>query len=201
MEFDGFLFTEHFEPIPELFQSTETGRPFERCSMCDQYLLDEDASSYVVEKAFRSYRGYEARETVFEYALCFDCQLKLKAEFSRESMERIQDYFKERVDVAARREMLIEEAPDGLELDPWVSRCIVTGEPVSEMEEYQVFCECDGPYMLYGYSPYSLGGAAVDEIVQLLSAKTLDELNGFADDVLGLPPELAELFTRRVVLL
>ena len=200
MESDGYLYTEHFEPVPEIFRSTETGEPFERCAMCDRYLLDHD-TSYVVEKAFRSYRGYKARETVFEYALCYDCREELTSEFSRESMERIQNYFAERVDMVARRQKLIEDAPEGLELDPWVSRCIVTGEPVSEMEEYQVFCECEGPLMLYGYSPYVLGGAAIDEIMELLSAKTLDELNGFADDVLGLPPELEELFTRRVVLL
>ncbi|MDX1741622.1 MAG: hypothetical protein R3178_10025, partial [Rhodothermales bacterium] len=60
MEPDGYLYTEHFEPVPEIFQSTETGQAFERCSMCDRYLLDYD-TNYVIEKAFRSYRGFDTR--------------------------------------------------------------------------------------------------------------------------------------------
>lgn len=200
MESDGYLYTEHFEPVPELFQSTDSGKPFERCSMCDRYLLDYD-TNYVIEKAFRSYKGFDARETVFEYALCYDCRDTLIAEFSKESMERIRDYFSRRVDVDERRRRLINEAPDGVTLEPWVSNCLISGEPTAEMEEFQVFCECDGPFMLYGYSPYVLGGNVMDEVADLLSAKTLDELNGFADDVLGLPPELEELFTRRIVLM
>jgi hypothetical protein len=200
MESEEFLYTEHFEPVPELFHSTETGRPFERCGMCDRHLLGPD-SSYVIEKAFRSYSGFEAREVVFEYALCSNCRDKFTSELSRESLERVRDYFMRRVDVKARRKKLIEEEPEAVRLEPWVSSCLVSGEPVSEMDEFQIFCECDGPVMLYGYSPYLLSGKVMDEIADLLSAKTLDELNGFANDVLGLPPELEELFTRRVVLL
>ncbi len=200
MESDEYLYTEHFEPVPELFRSTETGQPFERCGMCERYLLDYD-TNYVIEKAFRSYQGFDARETVFEYALCYECRDRLTAEFSRESMERIRDYFSERVDLHARRRKLIGEAPQGLQVQPWISSCLISGEPTDQMDEFQIYCECDGPFMLYGYSPYLLSGKVMDDIADLLSTKTLDELNGFADEVLGLPPELEELFTRRVVLI
>lgn len=200
MEPDDILYTEHFEPVPEIFRSTETGRPFERCAMCDRFLLDA-GTTYIVEKAFRSYKGFDARETVFEYALCTDCRDSLTAELSTESRQRIQDYFESRVDIVARRHRLVDSDPSGVRLGPWISRCLVSDEPVGEMDEFQVYCECDGPHMLYGYSPFLLGGKVMDQIADLLSNKTLDELNGFADDILGLPPELEELFARRVVLL
>ena len=200
MESDGIIYTDHFEPVPEIFRSTETGEAFDRCAVCDRYLLD-DGTTYVIEKAFRSYQGFDARETVFEYALCTDCRDDLTAELSAESLQRIQDYFRSRVDVVARRQRLVDDDPTSVHLEPWISHCMVSGQSIGEMTEFQVYCECDGPHMLYGYSPFLLGGQTMDEIADLLSNKTLDELNGFADDILGLPPELEELFARRVVLL
>ena len=114
---------------------------------------------------------------------------------------RIRDYFDEKIDHEARRNRLfaVEESNEGLQ--PWISSCIVSGEPVEDLEEYQVYCECQGPFMLYTYAPFLIGGPVMDEVADLLSNKTLDELNGFADEILGLPPELEELFTRRVVIL
>ena len=35
---------------------------------------------------------------------------------------------------------------------------------------------------------------ALDEMVELLSEKSLDILNGFKDDITGMPPDLHELF-------
>ncbi len=193
-------YADHFEPVPPIFQSTETGRAFERCVACDRFLLD-DTTQYVIEKAFRSYEGFDARETIFEYALCVDCRDALMEELSEESLQRMQNYFASHVAVAVRRLRLIESAQSNVQLDPWISTCMISGAPVQELNEYQVYCECQGPNMLYSYAPFTIGGPVMDEIAELLSNKTLDELDGFADDILGLPPELEELFKRRVVLL
>ena len=200
MDSESPLFGHFFERVPPIFQSTESGQPFDRCAACDKYLLDDD-SQYVIEKAFRSYRGFDARETVFEYALCVDCRDDLMSEFSEESSQRIRAYFESRIDHEARRQRLLTADVTEASLSPWISSCIVSGEPVEDLDEYQVYCECMGPYMLYTYAPFLIGGKVMDEVADLLSNKTLDELNGFADDILGLPPELEELFTRRVVIL
>jgi hypothetical protein len=42
--------------------------------------------------------------------------------------------------------------------------------------------------------PLILGMKALDEMVQLLSNKSLDELNDFKDRITGMPPDLRELF-------
>lgn len=200
MDSDPSLIMNSFERVPSLFQSTETGRPFERCAACDRYLLDDNAQ-YVIEKAFRAYPGFDARETVFEYALCTDCRDELMSGFSDESSRRLRAYFDSHIDLEARRKRLVGSGETETTLESWLSECVVTGEPVAEMDEYQVYCECLGPNMLYTFAPFVIGGRAMDEVADLLSNQTLDELNGFADDILGLPPELEELFTRRVVIL
>lgn len=187
-------------PVPQIFRSTETGDLIERCAVCDRPLLDS-STDYVIEKAFRSYQGFDSRETIFEYALCSACRDELMAELSRESLERIQGFFSARVDVALRRLQMLNAAESEPDVGPWISSCLVSGEPIDDLEEYQIYCECRGHNILPSRPPFLIGGPVLDEIADLLSNKTLDELNGFADDILGLPPELEELFRRRVVLL
>ena len=45
-----------------------------------------------------------------------------------------------------------------------------------------------------------ISGEAADEVMQLLSNSTIDILNGFTDEFLGLPPEFKDLFKDKPML-
>ncbi len=197
MKLPPLYITDEYVEIPALFRSDATGEPFDHCLVCNRYLLG-DNTQYLVEKAFRSYKGFEARDTIFEYALCMPCREQMSEMLSAESKSRIEAYFEEHVDFVARRTQLLSSGQRDVE--SWLETCLITCHPASELEEFQVFCECAGEHMLFTYLPYMVGGPAMDEIANLLSDKTIDELNGFSDEFLGLPPELEDIFTRRVVL-
>lgn len=198
MDLPPLIITHEYVEVPEVFWSDASTGRFENCLVCERYLL-EDGTRYLIEKAFRSYRGFESRDTVFEYAMCEECRLQMQEEMSAESRERVDQFFTDHVDFVERRKKLL--ASGDLQSKPWLDRCLITGEPTSDMEEYQVYCECDGAHMLYSYLPYAVSGAAIDQIVALLSNPTIDSLRGFVDRHLGVPPEFEDIFAKRVVLI
>ena len=180
----------HHIDIPRVFYSDETESPFQRCLGCDKFLLD-GKSEYLIEKAFRQYEGYEFRDTVFEYAMCLNCVGNLHEAMSEESMRRVQLYFDERVDLFERNSNLLNREP--IDLDDWISNCIVKGTPVSSLPEYQIYGFFEGDQLFFSLFPYAVGGEAIDEVAALLSNKTLGEIDGFMEDHFGLPPELRKL--------
>jgi len=204
--------------IPESFYSEETDAPFETCLVCERPLLEPE-TEYLIEKAYRRYPEFEVQETIFEYALCIDCHEDVVDSFSESSQEQCEAYFSDSVDLERRAMRLLqkneddadesrsdaeatdEEAPriispshhDGDEappdLDAWLDGCVAHGTPKDELQEYQVLGHCVGESMVLTHMPLMLGGPAMDELMQLLSNETLDELGGFRDEYFGLPPE------------
>ena len=183
-------YTQHYIEIPPTFHSDETSAPFQRCLGCDRFLL-ENGTQYFIEKAYRKYPGYDTQDTVFEYAMCFDCFTQLQGAMSEESMLRVRGYFDQHVDLFDRRSSLLGK--DSLAVEDWLSQCLVKGTPISEMNEFQIFGHCDGEDLLFTLFPYAIGSEAIDEISTLLSNKTLGEIDGFMDEHFGLPPELRKL--------
>ena len=185
--------------IPKEFLSFETGEPFQNCKICDMDLTRPD-SHYVIEKAIRKYPGYEASDVVFEYAICFSCAEGFRSELSRESLESIEKYFMSNVDLKhqAHRFQNPEEA---VNLDDFTNKCLIKGISKQEVEEYQIYGECKGNKLVCGNMPYMISGEAMDEIADVLSDKTLDELDGFAGKYLGPSPELESLFRGRKLIL
>lgn len=179
-------------PIPSLFHSDETGSPFAHCLCCDADLLDGDVP-YLIEKAYRAAPQYGAREVVFEYALCLDCYSQLSARLSTISRQHIQAYVDEHTNP-------IRRALDGLSdpnagLERWLAHCMIDGTPRTELKEYQYVAHCEGDRLVLSHLPAVIGGPAIDAMVDLLSAATLDELDGFHRDFLGPSPDLEELLT------
>lgn len=190
-------------PLPDLFHSSDTGAPFEHCLVCERPLLEADAE-YVIEKAFRRYEAYEVEETIFEYALCLSCHDDVVAMFSDASKQASERYFDARVDVLDRGRRLLaaadpdpeadseadSEASPDVDVAPWLRRCVAHDTPVGALREWQVLAHCVGGDLVLSHLPLVIGGEAVDELVQLLSNETIDELGGFRDEYFGLPPEL-----------
>lgn len=192
----GGLIKEYIEVPPELHSYEMEGK-FDHCMVCDKYLL-EDGTQYLVEKAIKKYTGTKAFDVVFEYAICMDCAMRMHKSMSEITLIRLSEYFG-KIDFAQRRQLLIDK--HGLDSKPWMSHCIIKGTPVEELSEYQICGLCDGSDLLLAHMPYLISGEALDEISELISAKTREELDDFIDQHFGLPPEIKDLIKDKDVVL
>jgi hypothetical protein len=170
-------FFEDFIPVPEKFWSFETGESFKHCSLCNLNLR-ESGTPYLIEKAFNK------TEVIFEYALCWECREKVMHELSQKSLARIGNYFEEHVDQEKRLKTLMNKQPNDPE--DWIAHCLVKGTPLADMEEYQIGGQFVGGRMVLNDFPFALGGAAIDEIVELLSNETLGIMNDLSDKLFGI---------------
>ncbi|MBD3287612.1 hypothetical protein GF337_02310 [candidate division KSB1 bacterium] len=188
----------HHIEIPDIFYSQASQKMFSYCIECNKYLL-EDGVQYLIEKAIKRYPKFESDDTVFEYAICMDCYDEMRKSFSEISLKRIEEYFNSNVDWVERRMKLLHQKEPHLQ--DWLSNCLVKNTAAEELTEYQIACHCDGKDMLFSFLPYLISAAAMDEIANLLSNKTLDAINGFRDRFTKYPPELQDLLTGRPVML
>ncbi|MFC6998366.1 hypothetical protein [Rufibacter roseus] len=198
MESSRLQLDQELQPIPALLHSYSSGEPFHSCITCDSALL-ANGSQYLVEKAIRNYPEAGVQDVIFEYAMCLTCAQQLREELSADSKVNIENYFAEHVNLEARRKALLS-LPDPMKLDNWLSHCLVTGKAREDCTEYQIFGQCFGPDLHFGYMPYMLSGEAMDEIQELISPHTREILDDFMDTHFGLPPELRALLQDRLVL-
>jgi hypothetical protein len=186
-------------PVPKTFHSFATGKPFDRCVVCEKY-LPENGTQYVIEKAIKKYPGFGAHDVLYEYAMCIGCCTRMRETLSGESLAVIDQYFGARVNLAERRTRMLRTA--GLNVETWLSHCLLTGTPGEDLSEYQIYAHCDGPDLLFSYLPYMISARALSDLSDQISAETKDILDDFIDEHFGLPPELKQLLkTRKSVLL
>lgn len=185
------LFSDQSIPIPGEFYSSETGEPFEHCMICERDLLNSDVD-YVIEKAVKQFKDYDASDVIFEYAMCFKCYMEIMESFSEESMQKMAAYFDKHVDFEQRRRQLMDKDP--IDIKDWLTHCLVKGTPRKELNEYQICAQCNGDRLSLFYLPFMIGFEAMDELTQLLSDKTLGEIDDFFGRYCGLPPEFKGMF-------
>jgi hypothetical protein len=186
-------------PVPKTFHSFASGKPFDRCVVCEKHLL-ENGTQYVIEKAIKKYPGFGAQDVIYEYAMCIGCTTRMREALSGESLVVIDQYFDARVNLVERRNRMLRTA--GLNVEAWLSHCLLTGTPREDLSEYQLYAHCDGPDMLFSYLPYVISAQALSDLSNLISAETKDILDDFIDEHFGLPPELKQLLkTRKSILL
>lgn len=175
--------------IPDLMKSDLTDEHFCNCLMCDIDLI-ESQIPYMIEKAFK--RGPDGNlMTVFEFAICMNCAQKTQDQLSRESLAAIQKYFTQRQDLFERAEQKFEK--EEFEFEQWTNECILSGESIDNCDEFQVLITCQGDQMEMGIFPYAISGKEAENIQELLSQQTKDELDNFMNTHLDLPPELKML--------
>jgi len=182
--------------IPKMFRDSN-GELMSRCLMCERELLSPNCD-YLVERTFRVYRNPFREEVIAEYAMCMDCAERMRRTMSRESLERVTAYFRERVNESALRERFLQ--PD-VRLQDLVARCLITNKSIKKEEHYSLQACCSGKEMVLGVFPYALSGAALEEMNELLSAKTRQVLDDFIGRYFSGPPEVAEILRRRPILL
>jgi hypothetical protein len=180
--------------IPPVFYADATGEPFKNCVMCGKDVY-EPGTSYMIAKAFRHDRKNNITETLIEYAICLECHEKIAVKLSKESMQRLGEYFAKNVDLSPRITLLMEGKTD---INEWISHCAVKGKALKDCDEYQICCECEGRNILLSHLPLMFSDTATEEMQGLLSAETKEELDRFRDEFLGIPPEWRELLKDRV---
>lgn len=198
MDINKAITTDQYMRIPKAFRSSETGKMFTHCMVCNKYLLEE-GTPYMIEKAMKQHPEVNLKEVIFEYAICFDCSMTMSEAVSEESRNRINDYFSTHVDFQGRLKMLLERKTR--RVDPWINKCLVKGVSISQSPEYQLVGQCDGKHLLFMHMPFALSLEAMSEMHALLSAQTLGEIDDFMGNYFSGPPEIAELLRKRPVLL
>jgi len=183
--------------IPEAFLNYSTNSNFTNCIDCDRFLLEGDIE-YFIEKAMKAYQGYKAIDVVFEYAICMECAEKVRKKMSADSMKSIQNYFMDNVDLNDRLSLVNTHNDKPAE---WIEKCMIKGTGKDQLEEYQIYAHCRGKQLITTQMPYMISGPALDDIANLLSNQTLDELDNFMNDNFGPPPELEESLPKRRVVL
>jgi hypothetical protein len=188
---------QHYEEIPNVFHCSETDAPFSHCTICNHELINHNIP-YVIEKAIKYYTENKVKDIIFEYALCFNCLEKMRNSLSDESKTGIDQFIMGSSDLEKRRQMLLNR--DSLDVNDWISSCIVNNSDIDDLPEYQIMCQCQGQHMLYTDMPFMLSCHAAEQMQELLSKKTKDELDRFYDDFLGLPPDLKEFFKTKTII-
>jgi hypothetical protein len=180
-------------PINSDFRDID-GNLFTSCKLCERELLKSN-SEYVIERAI------QREQVVFEYALCKNCMENAQSRWSEDSLRAINGYMQSaiRFPIYFQESMdyIESENPDEFDLESRLQLCAVKNESRTEMEEYQLMGVFKGDKMIVSVFPYMLSGKAMDEIVDLLSAETLGELDDFTEDLLSWPPELSDINPNR----
>lgn len=158
--------------IPAEFHSFKSDGPFTHCLECGRYLLDDDFE-YVIEKAVRNYPGYTAKDVIFDYAICMNCAMEVQKGISEESMSKIQNYMQNKL---AEKD---QEPKEVISVKEQISKCMISDKSVDDCTEYQIFAFCRGTQLSNQMPPYMISDEILDEIQELISDETRDELNGF----------------------
>lgn len=172
-----------------MFYNSDTGKPFENCLVCNCNLLEED-TLYLVERAIKKYNALETSSVIFEYAMCMSCAMRMNEVLSEESKNKVEAYFAQHVNMHQR--IADNKEQYGTDVNKWVEHCMLKNTHESETEEYQLYGMFSGNTMLFTEMPYMLSGEAMDEITNLMSNKSLGDIDDFIDQFFGLPPEVRD---------
>lgn len=187
--------------IPEVFKSHNTKLPMARCIQCEKNLLEE-GRKYMIEKAVKKYDSVYT-DVLFEYAICMDCADEMRTSMSKESTQNMKKYFSGNTNFWKRNRDLLLDEPESdkpVDINLWISNCMIKGTPVSELGEYQIFGYFEGEKLLVSMLPYVIGEAALEEMESMISAETRGEMDDFIDEHFGLPPEWKKALKKDFVL-
>lgn len=184
--------------IPKDFYPFESNEPFNECMVCGVD-LSLGTTDYFVEKAVKNNVEFQVQDIVFEYAICSSCAQNMQKSISVESRQNMQAFFSNHPNFMSKIHSY--QQGKGEPVDELISKCALSGEPVGLMPEYMMFGHFRGDKMLSTTMPYILGGKAMDELSELMSNETLDEMNGFKNQYFGGPAELEDLWKGKPVFL
>ncbi|UTW60923.1 hypothetical protein KFE98_12915 [bacterium SCSIO 12741] len=180
--------------IPADFHSYSEEGPFHQCQVCEKELLHSN-EDYFIEKAMKRVNS-TTEYVVYEYALCTSCAETLQEKMSEESRLAIKRYMW----MQANPMMLQQRMEGNGDWKEKAGSCLIKGTPKEEVGEYTLCGYFRGNKLLVREFPYMISFEAMDEISELLSEETKDEMDDFKNTYLGGPPELEELFKGKPLL-
>ena len=174
--------------IPPSFLDSTEKKPFSHCVECDRELL-KSGENYLIQK---TYRG---DQVTFEFALCMDCSMRFHEEMSKESREKMTEFFQKEVNMQLRRERYenAETANDYLEY------CVVCERSKAECPSHSDMTILQGSQLILSEGTMMICSDCEERYNELLSDKTRDFLDNFTDRHFGVPPEFEDLFKPRPV--
>lgn len=178
--------------IPDKFHNTLTEKAFADCGICGRDLREHNLA-YLIEKAYRRFPDNRAEELLFEIAVCHDCARNMRTQLSQESRKAVNEFFYHEF---MTRLQELREADD----EYLMNHCLLSGKPLEEMNEYQIYAHCQGDHMADHGAAYILSDEVIEQIQELLSEETRDQLHRFSDDHLGTPPEIQKILDRSPIL-
>ena len=184
--------------IPQAFYPFESNEPFKECMVCG-IDLTLGTTDYFVEKAVKNNVQYQVQDIVFEYAICSACAQNMQQSISKESMENMQAFFTNHQTFMSKIQAY--QQGKGEELDIIISKCTLYGQSIEQLSEYMMFGHFRGDKMIATTMPYIMGGKAMDELSELMSNETIDEMNRFKNEYFGGPAELEDLWKGKPVFL
>ena len=167
------------QPIDERFRDAETGNLIDQCLVCKKELVLSN-SEYFVERIFRRVPNLEIVEPIFEYAMCKACAEDMRKDLSNESLKNIESYFLSNL----QKNEFTQASTD---------KCLMTGKDINESAEFSFHAHCQGDKLLPSIFPYAISDQAMEEISELLSQETVDQLDDFKGKYFTGPPELADI--------
>lgn len=167
--------------IPKSLHSCETELPFDGCYDCSMP-LDESESGYVIQKVISK------DETIMEIAICQHCHEKLQSSYSKESREKIWDFFLDNSEIDQRAQKY-KPIPVGL-IDPWINHCVTCGTARASASEYAIAAHCYKGNLVYGETPMMICLKCMDAIVGLLSDESRKTYDDWVDRCLPMAPEI-----------
>jgi hypothetical protein len=165
--------------------------------ICERPLLD-GKNEYLIERAVKRNKEFEAEEILFDYAICIHCAMRMTNELSDESLANIQRYLSENISFSTLKD--VPENEDD-KISYLMSNCLVKGVNKLDTTEYQVVVRCKGDEIIKDSQPYMLSAEALSELSEMLSNKTRDRLDDFTDTYFGGPPEVREILKKKNVFL
>lgn len=194
MSFFGIFFT----PVPRLFWSEYSGKPFLKCIDCEVPLAE--CNVYVVQKRI------VAGETIFEMAICERCRDRMTAEYSEETKRNITAYMSEQFQKRAIEDLGETEGPQLIEvseidepeegnamLKRCVDYCLICGTERSKCHRYSLAGLCRDSEIVVQITPVSRTPLMVCEkcelaMSNLVSQKTRESWDRFVEEHFDGPP-------------
>jgi hypothetical protein len=180
--------------IPKIFYSSETGKPFENCMVCNAYLLT-DEMSYAIEKVVRQVPSLEIKEILFEYAICNTCMFTMYNRMSVESRKKIQEFYQKHDTQNKRRKDLAISQDNRTQ--SWIRYCFIHDTLISKSPEYQLTAQFTGKHLHQDHMPLAISFEAMEEMNSLLSDETRQEMDDFMGKYFSGPPEIAALLKNK----
>jgi len=170
--------------IPSLFFNTVDDKPFTNCSKCDASLLEENLA-YMVEKVFIP------NDVLFEFALCEHCIIKAQANMSKESMERIQNFNES--ELFGKMQLINDFIDEDID---YIKNQLNEEQPEQDFSRCSIIGHFKGNKMHPAMPVICVSEATINEVQELFSKKTRDDMDDFMDFINNVPPGFEKLFDK-----